>query len=108
MAIMAIYTANGFSTDDYDRVRDVIGWEADPPPGCVLHLLGQDAFGLCNLELWESEELFDAYVRDRFMPAFDKLGAPYPPAPRIMAVYNALQLRDAEAIVPFRETRAFA
>jgi hypothetical protein len=96
MAIMAIYTADGFGVAEYDRIRNEIGWEADPPPGGVLHLLGQDGFGLCNLEIWESEAAFDTYVRERFMPAFDRLGMPYPPAPRVMAVYNALQRADAE------------
>lgn len=63
-------------------------------------MLGEDEFGLCDIELWDSEASFDAYVRDRFMPAFDRLGVPFPPAPRVMVVYKALQATEAEQIVP--------
>lgn len=100
MAIMAIYDAHGFTPQDYELVRATIGWESNPPRGSFMHLLGHDADGLLNIELWESEDLFEAYVRDRFNPAFDRLGLPYPPAPRIMFLHNALQLEDATAHVP--------
>jgi hypothetical protein len=104
MAIMAIYTANGFKTSDYDRVREAIGWENDPPAGALLHALGHDGFGLCSLEIWESEALFDDYVRDRFMPAFDRLGLPYPPAPRVMNLYKAFEQAGAQTVIARLQT----
>lgn len=107
MAIMVIHDAPGFTPQDYELVRATICWESNPPKGSFMHLLGHDAGGLLNIELWESEDLYDAYVRDRFLPAFDRLGLPYPPAPRIMFVHNALQLEDAADHVPHAR-RAYA
>lgn len=107
MAIMVIYDAVGFTPQDYELVRATIGWESDPPRGSFMHLLGHDAGGLLNIELWESEDLYDDYVRGRFRPAFDRLGLPYPPPPRIMFVHNALQLEEAADHVP-RVQRAYA
>lgn len=100
MAIMVVYDASGLTLQDYDHVRAAIGWEADLPDGSFMHLLGHDNNGLLNIELWESQALFDTYVRERFNPAFDRLGLPHPPPPRIMALHNGLQLQDAEAHVP--------
>lgn len=100
MAIMVIYDAAGFTPQDYEQVRATIGWEADVPDGSFLHLLGHDAGGLLNIELWESREQYEAYVEERFNPAFVRLGLPYPPPPRIMFLHNALQLEDAGEHVP--------
>lgn len=107
MAIMVIHDAPGFTPQDYELVRATIGWESRPPPGGFMHLLGHDADGLLNIELWESEDLYDAYVRDRFLPAFDRLGLAHPPPPRVMFIHNALQLEEAVDHVP-RAQRTYA
>ena len=107
MAIMVIYDALGFRPQDYEQIRAAIGWESNPAEGCSMHLLGHDAAGLTDVQIWESEDVFDAYVAARFHPAFERLGLPYPPAPRIMHLYNAVQDQSAEAHVP-RLERAFA
>lgn len=100
MAIMVIHDAAGFSPNDYEVVRAAIGWESKPPAGSFMHLLGHDADGLLNIELWETEDLYADYVRTRFLPAFDHMGLPRPPEPRIMFLHNALQSEDAAAHVP--------
>lgn len=79
MAILAIFTAPGFTKEMYEAIRKEIDWEHDLPPGGVFHAAGwDDAGGVHVADVWESPETLNAFVSTRLMPAMQKLNAPQP------------------------------
>jgi hypothetical protein len=88
MAIMAIFTGNGFTKDMYERLRQEVGWETEPIDGWISHAVGFDDSGeLHMINIWEStDKMHDAFV-SRLMPVMQKIGIP-PPQAVIYPVHN--------------------
>lgn len=108
MAIMAVYTAQGISPQDYDAARAEISWETDPPAGGLMHLAGFDSDGILSIEVWDSRAAFDAYVRDRFGPTLNRLGHQDLPAPRILKLHNGAQLTGVDTPIRAYDVSEFA
>jgi hypothetical protein len=63
----------------YDAVRREVKWETDRAPGGLLHVCGFDSAGNLHVtDVWESEELMNAFVGARLIPGFKKVGVPMP------------------------------
>ena len=62
--IIAIFTGKGFTKDMYERLRQEVGWEADPPDGWIMHAVGFDESGELHMtNIWESsEKMSEAFV----------------------------------------------
>jgi hypothetical protein len=89
MAIAMMVDNHEGSQEVYDRVRDVVGLEA--PAGGILHLAGPSPNGGWRvIEVWETPEDAQRFVRERLLPAFEAVGAPPPPSPELWDVYNLL------------------
>ena len=56
------------SLTQYDEAREKVGWERDVPDGAVFHVawMGDDGFHV--VDVWESEEAFNAFAEQRLMP----------------------------------------
>lgn len=102
MTIMAVYLVNAATKQNYDDIKDAIGWETDPPDGALLHFAGFDKQGACSVELWESEAQFEAYRRDRYDPACEQAGLGRLEA-RVLEVHNAAAAGSVETYVPILE-----
>lgn len=56
-----------------------LGLSTTPPPGQILHIEGpMEGGGTRVVDVWESQEVFDAFIRDRLVPAFQKAGVSLP------------------------------
>jgi hypothetical protein len=69
----------GATPDQYDRMRAQLDWESNPPDGGVQHVAWFDDGGMNVVDVWESEEKFNAFIQSRVMPAVQELGIPGQP-----------------------------
>lgn len=74
MAIMMVMRWNGVTAEQYDEVRELVGWERDPAPGGLFHAAAADEHGLHVTDLWDSVEQFQAFVTERLMPGVAQIG----------------------------------
>ena len=77
--IIAIFTGKGFTKDMYERLRQEVGWEADPPDGWIMHAVGFDESGELHMtNIWESSEKMSEAFVSRLGPVMRKIGIPEP------------------------------
>ena len=51
--------------EQYEQVRQSVNWEGQPPDGGKFHTAWLGADGFHVLDLWESQEKFEAFVQNR-------------------------------------------
>jgi hypothetical protein len=79
MAILGIFTGEGFTKQMYEDLKREVNWENNPPAGVILHAAGLDKSGNIQVtDLWESEKDFTNFVNGRLKAGFDKINAPMP------------------------------
>jgi hypothetical protein len=74
MAIVAHVIVPGITKEEYDQVREAVGWLEEPPAGGLSHLTWWEGGGCHNCDAWESEETFNAFAQDRLGPGMAKAG----------------------------------
>jgi len=74
MAVIAHVVLPGVTKDDYDRVREAVGWLEEAPDGGITHLTWWEGDDCHNVDAWESEEAFNAFGQDRLGPGMAKAG----------------------------------
>ena len=62
------------SLDQYEQARKEINWEGDVPKGAKFHVARMAKDGFHVLDLWDSREDFEKFVRERLMPGVQKIG----------------------------------
>ncbi len=77
MVAIVGYSPTGNAAYDEEIQRE-LGTMNNPPRGAVLRMAGPFAGGWRVVSVWESQEDFEAFKRDRLLPAFQKLGRPAP------------------------------
>ncbi|HKR64911.1 MAG TPA: hypothetical protein VJZ00_14350 [Thermoanaerobaculia bacterium] len=60
--------------EQYQRARQEINWEGDVPSGAKFHVSWFADDGFHVLDLWDSREQFETFVRDRLTPGVQKIG----------------------------------
>ena len=64
----------GLTAEQYDQLRDVVGWEREAPPGLILHLASFSPEGAHIVDVWQSEEAAQRFFEDRLMPGARQVG----------------------------------
>lgn len=62
------------SAEQYDQLKEVVGWEENPAEGGLFHVAFVDEGGFKVVDVWESSEHFQAFVDDRLMPGVAQVG----------------------------------
>jgi hypothetical protein len=86
MAIGFVMQFSDVGIDSYNNVMKhlelespgVSGVENDWPAGIVSHTAGATEQGWCVVDIWDSQEQFDAFMQSRLGPAMGKAGLPEP------------------------------
>src|SRR3954453_11173934 len=73
MAVVMQMRWDAISPDDYERAREAVGWETDPPQGGRYHIAWFDQ-GLRVIDIWDSEEAFQRFANERLMPGLASAG----------------------------------
>jgi hypothetical protein len=90
MAIAVIIETQG-TPEDYQRVGQELREQGEPAAGMLTHIGMQAETGVRIVEVWESQEAYDTFVRDRLGPTLQRLGlsTSSAPAPQVYPViYN--------------------
>jgi hypothetical protein len=75
------------SQETYEKVRAQLG--LDKPAGGIFHIAGPSPNGGWRvIEVWDSEQDAQRFVKDRLLPAFAAVGAPAPPPPELWPVHG--------------------
>ena len=79
MAILVIGNVPGGNAEMDQQMMQSIGVSADnPPAGGLVRLSGPVEGGYRVITVWESQEAWDAFKRDRLEPFFQKAGREFP------------------------------
>ena len=60
--------------EQYERARELVGWERDAPPGGRIHVAWFGDDGLRVIDVWDSAEQFQSFVAARLMPGVAQIG----------------------------------
>jgi len=55
--------------DEYDQVNEKIDPEGNPPEGLIIHVGSITGSGVKVIDVWESEDAFNAFRESRLGPA---------------------------------------
>jgi hypothetical protein len=96
MALCLVMQFAGVDTSKYEAVMEELGLRsANPnwPKGILSHVAGRIAEGMCVVDVWESQQDFDAFMQSRLKPAFDAVSGM--PQPRVISfqVHNSYSAR---------------
>jgi hypothetical protein len=75
MPVALITDIPGGSQEMYDRVRAEMNLQG-PADGGIAHAAGPIEGGWRVIDIWESPEHFERFMRDRLGPALEAVGAP--------------------------------
>ena len=81
MAIGLVMQFPGGTAQQYDAVMVKLGLEGNQgewPDGIISHFAGTYPDGWCVVDVWESQDKFGAFMRDRLGPATQEVGVPEP------------------------------
>jgi hypothetical protein len=88
MAILGIFTGEGFTKQMYEQLRKEVNWEHNHPAGVILHAAGLDSSGNIQVaDIWESEQDLNNFISSRLKPAMEKINAPMPKG-EIFPIHN--------------------
>ena len=80
------------TTANYDRVQEALGTRENPPEGGLVHTAGFDEqAGVFRIfDVWESQEAWDAFFKDRLLPVVTPLMAEgdRPPETRVYQLHD--------------------
>ena len=79
MATVIMQTWDGMTPDQYDTLRETVGWDRDVPAGMRFHVASFGDGVLRMTDVWDSEELFGTFVQTRILPGLRQLGIPGQP-----------------------------
>jgi hypothetical protein len=75
MATAYLIEIPGMNQEQSAAVLRELGLANTPPPGQILHIEGpMEGGGTRVVDVWESQDVFDAFIRDRLQPAFERAG----------------------------------
>jgi hypothetical protein len=83
---------DGMNAGQYEAVMDELGLRSETPSwpnGIISHTAGFTSDGMYVVDVWNSQQNFDAFVQNRLRPAFNAVGDL--PQPRVITfdVYNS-------------------
>ena len=78
MAVAFLIEVPDFTPEQGAAVLRELGLDANPAAGQIFHLEGPMEGGMRIVDVWESPEAFETFVRERLAAAFQKAGAVFP------------------------------
>ena len=87
MAVLVIGTLPGGDAATDTRLQQELGVQGSPPPGALARFAGPTPSGWRVVTVWESEEAYRTFEREKLLPAFERLGLS-PPAREVAQLDN--------------------
>jgi hypothetical protein len=92
MALLITAEMPGMTVEQYEKVSEAMGVSsAGDVDGLICHTACATNGGMLISDVWESKEVFERFINERLMPAFEQVGVPATgQEPRIEQVHNHL------------------
>lgn len=87
MGIAMLLEWPGETKEQYEQLMEVLALDEHPPEGGIFHVCGPIPGGWRVLEMWESEEAFWRFFKERLKPAVQEVGIPDMPDPQLYPVH---------------------
>ena len=88
MAVMVVMEWTGATVQNYEDIRRITAFEANPPEGGIFHVAAFDGNTLRITDVWESPEKFQAFVDGKLGPASAEAGVTTQPQVSIYPTHN--------------------
>ena len=91
MAVCLVMQFAGVDSKKYDAVMEKLGLTGNSnwPKGITSHVAGNTSDGFCVVDVWESQQDFDAFMQSRLKTALDTVGGFPQPSITTFEVYNS-------------------
>jgi len=83
--------------EQYEKARNLVGWERDVPPGARMHVAWMSGDGFRVVDVWDDPELFQNFVATRLTPGVQQIGIEGQPQ---VTFHELLGAFAPEAITP--------
>ncbi len=97
MAVVIEGQGEGLGPAEYDALLEAVDWETQPASGGIFHVAWFDETGLRFVDVWQSEQHWQAFARDRLMPALGQFGVSEPPPYKASPVHRYFNTESAHA-----------
>jgi hypothetical protein len=87
----------GITPDQYNQVMRALDLDKNPPSGGIFHVAGFTAGTLRVLDIWESQQAFERFQRDRLNAAVQKAGITTQPKVQFFSAHN-IYVPNLEAV----------
>jgi len=88
LAVVMFMRWTGVTPEQYDTVRDTVGWEEAAPAGSQVHVARFDDEALNVTDVWDPEEAFQTFFAERLAPAVEKAGITGQPESEFRALHR--------------------
>lgn len=88
MSTVMLMEWTGVTQDQYNQVLRALDMDKTPPSGGILHVAGFSGGTLRVLDLWESQQAFEKFQRERLNMAVQKAGITTQPRTQFYPVHN--------------------
>jgi hypothetical protein len=79
---------NGLTQDQYNQVMRTLDLDKNPPAGGIFHIAGFTGGTLRVVDIWESQQAFEKFQKDRLEAAVQKAGISGQPKVQFYAAHN--------------------
>src|SRR5437867_2391417 len=93
----------GITQDQYNQVMRTLDLDKTQPAGAIFHVAGFTSGTLRVLDLWDSQQAFERFQKDRLNAAVQKAGITSQPRVQFYPVHN-LYAPNLEVIRKFGST----
>jgi hypothetical protein len=97
LSIVWLMEWDGITPEQYEALRQGVGWETDVPDGLQFHVAAFSDKGLVLTEVWRSPDHVQPFMDGRFLPVVKELGIKSMPRVDLYPVHRLF--------VPSEETR---
>src|SRR5436309_14707388 len=97
MATVMLMEWPGVNEEQYNRVMSALGLVSNPPSGAIFHVSGFSEGALRVLDIWDSQQAFERFQKDRLTAAVQKAGIASQPKIKDLPVHN-IYAANVEAI----------
>ncbi|PYQ77588.1 MAG: hypothetical protein DMG04_00025 [Acidobacteria bacterium] len=78
----------GVTPEQYNRVMSNLGLDKNPPAGAVFHVAGFTGGSARIVDIWDSQQAFERFQKDRLTAAVQKAGITGQPKVQFYPVHN--------------------
>src|SRR5262245_53312657 len=97
MSTVMLMEWSGVTPDQYNQVMRTLDLDKNPPNGEIFHVVGFTSGTMRVLDIWESQQSFEKFQKERINAAVQKAGINGQPKVQFYPVHN-IYVPNLEAI----------